>query len=75
MLVVIVLLIATVAIAFVPGLALFAIVPGVLLLAYLGWLLLAFASGRTPATAVRSRGRRGPELLGPGGPDDPDRSA
>jgi len=75
MLVIIVLLIATVAIAFVPGLAFFAIIPGVLLLAYLGWLLLAFASGRTPGTAVRSRGRRGPELLGPGGPDDPDRSA
>jgi hypothetical protein len=73
MLVVILLLIATVAIGFVPGLALFAIIPGILLVAYAVWLLLASTSGRTPGAAVRSRGSRGPELLGPGGPDDPDR--
>jgi hypothetical protein len=73
MLVIILLILATVAIGFVPGLALFAIIPGLLLVAYAAWLLLTAASGRTPGTAVRSRGRRAPELLGPGGPDDPDR--
>jgi hypothetical protein len=73
MLVVILLIIATVAIGFVPGLALFAIIPGLLLVGYAVWLLLTAASGRTPGSEVRSRGRRGPELLGPGGPDDPDR--
>jgi len=75
MLILIVLVVATVAVGFVPGLALFAIVPGVLLLGYLGWLAVAFTNGRTPARAVRRRGRRGPELLGPGGPDDPDRTS
>ena len=43
-----------------------------MLLAYAIWMALTFTSGRTPATEVRRRGRRGPELLGPGGPDDPD---
>ena len=60
-----------------PGLALFAIVPGILLLAYAVWLALVLAKGETPGGIVRRRGRRGrrgPELLGPGGPDDPDRT-
>jgi hypothetical protein len=73
MFVLIALLLATIAIAFAPGLALFAVVPGLILLAYGIWIGFGFATGRTPATAVRRRGRRGPELLGPGGPDDPDR--
>lgn len=73
MLVLIALLVITVVVGFIPGLALFAIVPGVLLLAYVVWFVLTIASGRTPGSAVRNRGRRGPELLGPGGPDDPDR--
>jgi len=73
MLILIALLVVTVVVGFIPGLALFAIVPGVLLLAYLVWFVLAVTGGRTPGTAVRNRGRRGPELLGPGGPDDPDR--
>lgn len=73
MLVLIVLLLLTIAIGFAPGLALFAVVPGLLLIAYLAWIGVAFASGRSPAMQVRRSGRRGPELLGPGGPDDPDR--
>ena len=72
MIVLLVLLIATVGLVFAPGLALFAVVPGLLLLAYAAWMALSFATGRTPATEVRRSGRRGPELLGPGGPDDPD---
>jgi hypothetical protein len=73
MLVLIALLVITVIVGLIPGLALFAIVPGVLLLAYAIWFVATVASGRTPGRVVRSRGRRGPELLGPGGPDDPDR--
>jgi hypothetical protein len=74
MLVLIALLVVTVAVGLVPGLALFAIVPGVLLLAYAAWFVLTVASGRTPEGVVRSRGRRGPELLVPGGPDDPEQT-
>jgi len=74
MFVLIALLLVTVAVGFVPGLALSAIVPGILFLAYAAWLVLTIASGRTPGSVVRTRGRRGPELLGPGGPDDPDRT-
>ena len=34
------------------------------------WLVLTLASGKTPASAVRET--EPAELLGPGGPDDPD---
>lgn len=74
MLVLIVLLLVTIAIAVVPGIGIFAIIPAIALVAYAVWFLLAFMGGRTPATAVRRRGRQGPELLGPGGPDDPDQT-
>jgi hypothetical protein len=73
MLLLIALLVVTVIVGLIPGLALFAIVPGVLLIAYAVWFVLTVVSGRTPGRVVRSRGRQGPELLGPGGPDDPDR--
>lgn len=72
MLILVLLLLATIAIGFVPGLAFFALVPGLVLLALVAWMGLGFATGRTPARAVRKRVRRSPELLGPGGPDDPD---
>lgn len=36
------------------------------------WLGMTYMGGRTPARAVRRTKRE--ELLGPGGPDDPDRS-
>ena len=67
-----ILVLFTVVLAFVPGVGIFAIVPGILALLYLGWLLATMASGRTPGSTLR-RTRR-PELLGPGGPDDPDRT-
>ena len=72
MIVLLILLIATIALAFAPGLALFAIVPALFLIGYAIWIGLVFATGRTPATAIKKPGRRGQELLGPGGPDDPD---
>jgi hypothetical protein len=74
MLILIALLVLTVVVGLIPGLALFAIVPGVLLLVYAVWLVVTVVSGRTPGAVVRNRGRRSPELLGPGGPDDPDRT-
>jgi hypothetical protein len=67
-----ILVVFTVVLAFVPGVGIFAVVPGILAVLYLGWVLLTMASGRSPAGAVR-RTRR-PHLLGPGGPDDPDRA-
>jgi hypothetical protein len=47
------------------------IIPVLVALAVLAWTGTAFVMGRTPSDMVR-RARR-PELLGPGGPDDPDR--
>jgi hypothetical protein len=52
------------------GVGWLALLPVLLGLGVLGWGLLTVLSGRTPASAVRQT--RSPELLGPGGPDDPD---
>jgi len=46
------------------------VIPAVLALAVLVWLGTAFAMGRAPSEMVRRTHK--PELLGPGGPDDPD---
>lgn len=73
MLLVILLLFLTIGFAFAPGVGIFAVVPAILLIAYLMWLVVAFFGRRSPGSYVRRRGRRRPELLGPGGPDDPDR--
>jgi hypothetical protein len=53
------------------GAAWLAIVPLVFALAVLGWGVFTLASGRKPASELRNVDS--PELLGPGGPDDPDR--
>jgi len=53
------------------GVGWLALVPLLVALAALGWGGLTVASGRTPASQLRRVDR--PELLGPGGPDDPDR--
>lgn len=53
------------------GVGWLAILPLLAFLALLGWAAVVFASGRTPAGTVRESGRK-TELLGPGGPDDPD---
>lgn len=57
--------------AAVLGAAWLAIVPLVLALAVIVWGAVTVASGRRPASELRHV--ESPELLGPGGPDDPDR--
>jgi hypothetical protein len=52
------------------GVGWFAVIPALVALAIVAWGGVAMASGRTPATEVRKTKRV--ELLGPGGPDDPD---
>jgi hypothetical protein len=71
MIVLAVLVLVTIGIALIPGLGLFAVIPAFLALLYGGWLALAVATGRTPGATIRRAGRRDTELLGPGGPDDP----
>jgi hypothetical protein len=69
--IVLILLVAiAVGFAFVPGLAPLAIVPAILAIAYASWVIVGLRKGRTPGGAVRRHRRV--ELLGPGGPDDPD---
>ena len=53
------------------GVGWIAILPVIVALGIIAWGGLTVASGRTPASAARKAER--PELLGPGGPDDPDR--
>jgi hypothetical protein len=53
------------------GLGPLAIAPVVIAVGVGIWLLAAFARGQTPGRAARRT--REPELLGPGGADDPDR--
>ena len=53
------------------GVGWLALLPLLVALAALGWGGLTVASGRTPASEIRRVDQ--PELLGPGGPDDPDR--
>jgi hypothetical protein len=66
-----VLLLLAAGLAAVLGVGWIAVLPLLVALAALGWGGLTVASGRTPAGEVRKV--RSPELLGPGGPDDPDR--
>jgi len=53
------------------GVGWLALLPLLVALAVLAWGGLTVASGRTPASEIRRVDQ--PELLGPGGPDDPDR--
>jgi hypothetical protein len=72
-----VLLIALIALAaaliFVIGAAGFAAIPIVVVLGIGLWMAWTFVSGRSPGPVVR-RSKQA-DLLGPGGPDDPDRTA
>ena len=53
------------------GLGPLAIIPAVLAVGVAIWLIAALGRGQTPGRAARRVDT--PELLGPGGPDDPDR--
>ena len=55
------------------GLGPLAIIPAVIAVGFLIWLIVGLARGATPGRAARRTQR--PELLGPGGPDDPDRGS
>ena len=55
-----------------PGVGLLGLIPLLLAILAVVWAALAFAMGTSPAQAVRRTKR--PDLLGPGGPDDPDAS-
>ena len=68
-----VLLVIAVVLFLAPGMALLALLPLALALAVGVWLAMTFAGHTTPTQAVRRTPRR-QTLLGPGGPDDPDRS-
>ena len=62
---------------FVPGVGPFlAVAVGIGAVVAIVWAVGVFGSGRTPARLARQSGRREdmPELLGPGGADDPDRA-
>jgi hypothetical protein len=54
------------------GLGPLAIIPAVIAVGVAIWLLVGISRGQTPGRAARRT--PAPELLGPGGPDDPDRS-
>ena len=54
------------------GLGPLAIIPAVIAVGVAIWLLVGISRGQTPGRAARRTAA--PELLGPGGPDDPDRS-
>jgi hypothetical protein len=53
------------------GVGWFAVFPALVALGVVGWGGLTVASGRTPASELRKAEK--PDLLGPGGQDDPDR--
>jgi len=53
------------------GVGWLALVPALVAIGIVAWGGLTVASGRTPASELRKAEK--PELLGPGGPDDPER--
>jgi hypothetical protein len=55
-----------------PGMALLALLPLAAAIVVGIWLAVTVSGGTTPTRAIRRTPRR-QELLGPGGPDDPDR--
>jgi hypothetical protein len=67
-----VLLAITIGLFVTPGVGLLGLIPLAATIIVAVWVAMAFFGKRTPAQAVHETPR--PELLGPGGPDDPDRS-
>ncbi len=68
-----VLLLVAAGLAAVLGAGWLAVLPFLLALGVGAWFVLTLAGGSTPGSAVRRTEH--PELLGPGGPDDPDAGA
>jgi len=66
------LLLLVVGFSAVLGIGWIAILPALVALGIVAWGGLTVASGRTPASELREVDE--PELLGPGGQDDPDRN-
>jgi len=66
----------TIGFIFVPGIGWFlSIATAIGAVVAILWAFGVLSVGRTPGGIVRERGRADrPELLGPGGPDDPDRA-
>jgi hypothetical protein len=72
-----VLICVAIGLVFVPGVGPFlAVAAGIAAVIAVVWAVGVFASGRTPADVSRQSGKRKdmPDLLGPGGADDPDRA-
>lgn len=66
MIILIVLLVLTVALAFIPGVGIIAVVPAFFAILYLAWIALAFIRGGTPGRTVREASP-GPNLESGGG--------
>jgi hypothetical protein len=66
-----VLIVIAVVLFLAPGMALLALLPLAAAVAVGVWLVMTISGGTTPARALR-RTPQQQELLGPGGPDDPD---
>jgi hypothetical protein len=64
---------STVVLAVLPGLGLFALVPGVALVLYTAVAAGVLGTHAHPGSPLRRVEH--PDLLGPGGPDDPERDA
>jgi hypothetical protein len=58
--------------SFALGVGWLAVIPLVLALGVVIWGAMMLASGRSPTASIRQTPKA--ELLGPGGPDDPDRN-
>jgi hypothetical protein len=66
-----VLIVIAVVLFLAPGMALLALLPLAAAVAVGVWLVMTISGGTTPTRALRRTPQR-QELLGPGGPDDPD---
>jgi hypothetical protein len=66
-----VLIVVAIALFLAPGMALLALLPLAAAVAVGVWLVMTISGGTTPTRALRRTPQR-QELLGPGGPDDPD---
>jgi len=71
--IVVAVLVLAAALVFVLGAGIVAVIPLVLVIAIVGWMIWAFLGSRSLGEATRQV--EPAQLLGPGGPDDPDNTA